>query len=245
MLNYLTQLRKWYTMKAWKRMLMDEQPGFTAIDIGCGEGQYIVPFCNKYNKANFIALDNRKSNDDFIKSFKIKNINSICLNIENETPNTKADLAICVGVMQYLSNDELALLNIYNSLKPNGQFLLYVPINGHYVTSFYPYIFKKYEQYESRNSRKRVYIEPEILNKLTAAGFKINYKTYTFGYAGKLSHELTNSCSTLIFSAPLYIKILASLALLILFPFIILLMFIDFYSKKSNGNGVLLKMIKR
>lgn len=243
-LNYLTQLRKWHIMQAWMQMLEKRKPDFTAIDIGSGEGQYIIPFCKTYPSAQFFALDNRTSNELFINAFKIKNLKSICLDIEKSAPETKADLAICIGVMPYLENDEAALLNIHHSLKDNGQFLLYLPINGHHVTSIYPYIFNRYAQYESVNNRRRVYQEREILSKLEAAGFRLTKKTYTFGYAGKLSHELTNSCTTLIFSAPWLLKIIAGLLLVVLFPFILLLMIIDFNTIKSTGNGVLLELVK-
>ena len=73
-LNYLVQLRKWYIYPLWKKMLVDASPNFIAMDIGSGEGQYIIPFCKQFTKANFMAIDIRTSNFDFINSFKINNI---------------------------------------------------------------------------------------------------------------------------------------------------------------------------
>ncbi len=238
--NYLVQLRKWYVIKSWNNVLKNSKESFTAIDFGCGEAQYIVPFCSHYKNSSFIALDNNIYNKEFCDAFKFKNLTSICVDLEKEQNLIKADLALSVGVFQYLKNDDIALLNIYKSLNNGGRFLLYVPINGNFITQFYPYIFNKYNQYESINNRKRVYTENEILLKLNTVGFNIISKTYTYGWAGKLSHELLNSCTTLIISANFSIKIVSFLALLFLFPIILLLMIIDFNTNKTNGNGILI-----
>lgn len=242
--NYLTQLRKWYVMQEWKLMLANTQNKFTVIDIGCGEGQYIVPYCTNYPSAQFIGFDNRKSNQVFCDSLGIPNLSVFCLDIETQEPNAEADLAICIGVLQYLKHDVQALINIYSCVKPGGQFLLYVPINGMFLTKFYPFIFKKFAQYESINDRKRVYTEKEITDKINLVGFEIINKSYTYGTAGKLSHELMNSCTTIILSAHLVYKILAGVILILLIPVIFSLMVFDFYSKKSEGNGLLLQLRK-
>ncbi len=243
--NYLIQLRKWYVMQEWKQILANAPAKFTVIDFGCGEGQYIIPFCTNYPAAQFIGLDYKKSNQIFCDSLAIPNLSNICMDIETVSPKANADLAICIGVLQYLKNDVQALTNIYSSIKPKGQFLLYIPINGFFITKIYPFIFNKYTQYESINDRKRVYTEKEITNKLEQVGFEITKKIYTYGNAGKLSHEILNSCTTIILSAHFIYKILAFVTLILMIPFIITLMLIDFYSKKTEGNGLLLQLCKK
>lgn len=238
--NYLTQLRKWYVIKEWKNLLKNTSQNYTAIDIGSGEAQYIIPFCNQFKKSNFIALDYNIYNIQFCKKFKIPNLKTTHADIEQLSPKIEADFALCVGVLQYLKKDEQALTNIYKLLKPNGSLLVYVPINGKFLTNFYPFIFKKYAQYESENNRVRVYQEEEIISKLNLVGFKIISKTYTYGWAGKLSHEILNSCSTLIISANWLIKLFAIIVLILMFPIILFLMVIDFNTIKKTGNGILI-----
>jgi len=239
--NYFTQLRKWYTMVAWQRLIKESPPNAVIMDFGAGEAQYLVPFCKQYPTKTFYALDNRKSNVQFCEAFAYPNLMTEWVDIEKNPSTVQADLGLCVGVMQYLENDQLALKNIQRSLKPGAPLLLYVPINGLLLTNIYNYVFKRYAQYESINERKRVYREDELTQKLDQAGFSMLQKTYTYGFWGKLSHEWLNTCSTLIFSAAIPLKLLAILILIPSLPIILTFMGLDFVSKKKDGNGLLVE----
>lgn len=239
--NYFTQLRKWYTMIAWQRLIKESPQNAIIMDFGAGEAQYLVPFCKHNPHKTFYALDNRKSNIQFCEAFAYSNLRTEWVDIEKNPSTIEADLGLCVGVMQYLENDQIALENIRKSLKPEAPLLLYVPINGQLLTRIYSFVFKRYAQYESINERKRVYREDELTQKLEQAGFTVLRKTYTYGFWGKLSHEWLNTCSTLIFSAAIPIKLLALLILFPCLPIILVFMGLDFVSKKKDGNGVLIE----
>lgn len=243
--NYATQLRKWYVMRVWQQLLKQAEPNAVVADFGAGEAQYLVPFCNEHAQKTFYALDNRISNVNFCEALGYTNLNASLLDIELNTFNLQADLGLCVGVMQYLEKDLLALTHMHQSLKPGATLLMYVPINGDLLTPFYKFVFKKYAHYESINQRKRVYQEHDLIEKLTEAGFWVKQKTYTYGFWGKLSHEWLNTCSTLIFSGPFAIKILALIFLIPSFSFILIFMALDYVSDKETGNGVLLELQKR
>jgi SAM-dependent methyltransferase len=189
-------------------------------------------------------LDVNAESIAFAKTLGANNLIPIQFDIEKNAATTKADVAICIGVLHYITNDVAALQNMYASLNRGGQLLVYVPITGEILTGFYRYIFNHYQQYESLNDRKRVYEESEILEKLSAAGFTIVSKRYAYGFWGKLSHELLNSCTTLYFSAIWPIKIIALISLLLLLPAIYLCMFFDLISTNTSGNGLLLKVAK-
>lgn len=243
-LNYLTQLRKWYVMSEWKSLLSVYQKPFTVVDFGSGEGQYIVPFAQQFANSTFIGADYHLPSVDLMKLFAIPNLEGKFLDLESDHMKEEADIGLCVGVLQYIDKDENALENMYKSLRDNGQLLLYVPINGKFITRLYTIIFQKFEQYECVNNRKRVYTEKEIIQKTETAGFAIRKKIYTYGSAGKLSHELLNSCTTLIVSGNYLFKLIAGFSLIALYPLIFLLMVTDFISNKSDGNGLLLILEK-
>jgi len=242
--NFATQLRKIYVMRAWKRLVKASDKAALIADFGAGEAQYLVPFCNSYPQKTFYALDNRDSNILFYEALGYSNLKASLVDLEHNAFTEQADLGICVGVMQYLENDMAALLNIYQSLKPGATLLLYVPINGIILTAVYKQILIRWQHYETINKRKRVYSEDDLLFKLKEAGFSVQHKTYTYGYFGKLSHEILNSLSTIIFSGTNLLKIIAVLLFPICFPFIICFMGIDFILPKTNGNGVLLELKK-
>lgn len=243
-LNYLTQLRKWYVMREWKSVLSSMPSPFTVVDFGCGEGQYIVPLTQQFASSTFIGADYHQPSVELMDLFSIPNLSGRILNLESDQLKEEADLALCIGVLQYIDNDQLALDNMFKSLRKNGQLLLYVPINGQFLTTIYKSIFERFEQYESVNNRKRVYTEKEIIAKCENSGFIITQKVYTYGTAGKLSHELLNSCITLIVSGNYLLKIIAGICLVLFYPLVLLLMMVDYFSNKSDGNGLLLILEK-
>jgi hypothetical protein len=71
--NYFTQLRKWYIIPVWKKLLEKSDANAIIMDFGAGEAQYIVPFCRKNSYKTFYAIDNKKSNINFCQSSKSKN----------------------------------------------------------------------------------------------------------------------------------------------------------------------------
>ncbi|MBC7651003.1 MAG: class I SAM-dependent methyltransferase [Deinococcales bacterium] len=242
--NYFTQLRKWYIIKEWQQILEQANENFVAIDFGSGECQYLVPFCSRFAHATFYATDINVSNIAFSNSLQIDNLKSVELDIEKKFIDVNANVAICVGVLHYIEDDRAALQNINKSLSAGALLLLYVPINGTIITQVYSYIFKKYSQYESLNNRQRIYLESDITEKLLNTGFNIQSKKYAYGFWGRLSHELLNSFTTLVFSAVWPVKILAYCGLLLCLPIIILFMLFDFLSNNKTGNGLLIKAIK-
>lgn len=243
-LNYLTQLRKWYVVREWKSVLSSLPAPFTVVDFGCGEGQYIVPLTRKFTSSTFIGADYHPPSVELMGLFAIPNLSGKLINLESDHLKEEADIGLCVGVLQYIDKDDIALENMYKSLGDNGQLLLYVPINGKFITRLYTIIFQKFEQYESVNNRKRVYTEKEIIQKTETAGFAIRKKIYTYGTAGKLSHELLNSCTTLIVSGNYLLKIIAGICVILFYPVVLLLMVVDYFSNKFDGNGVLLILKK-
>lgn len=243
-LNYLTQLRKWYVMCEWQSLLMNSKGSSTVVDFGCGEGQYLVPFTKQFPQSSFIGLDSHLPSVELMNQFGIANLSGQTFNLETDQLSERVDTGLCVGVMQYITQDEQALKNMHSSLRKGGKLLLYVPINGVFLTKIYPYIFQRFEQYETVNNRKRVYTETELLEKVERAGFTIANKIYTYGTAGKLSHELLNSCTTVIVSGNYLLKFLAGFCLILLYPLIFLLMMVDYFSHKSDGNGLLLILEK-
>jgi hypothetical protein len=243
-INYCFQYRKWTLIKTWKKALNKQPKAFVAADIGAGESQYLIPNCKQYPNAAFWAFDKHPESVLFNKQYPLKNLHSAVLDIEVECTKIKADLLLCVGVLQYIQNDEQALLHLYESLKNKGTAFLYVPINGKQYTRFYQWVFLNYPNYETLNHRKRIYTEQELINKISDAGFKIKNKEYTYGPIASISHEISSSLLVLLLQGNLFIKLLALPLLLAFFPIQILLYFVDYNTAKCTGNGLLMELIK-
>jgi 2-polyprenyl-3-methyl-5-hydroxy-6-metoxy-1,4-benzoquinol methylase len=243
-LNYCFQYRKWTLIRTWKKALKKQTNAFVVADIGAGESQFLIPFCKQYPKAEFWAYDKHLESVHFIKQYPLKNLYSTELDIEVESAKNKADLLLCIGVLQYIQNDEQALHHIYESLKKKGTAFLYVPINGKQYTRFYQWVFLNYPNYETLHYRRRIYTEQEIEDKLLKTGFKISNKTYTYGPLAAVSHEISTSLMVLFLQGNGIVKLLSLPLLVLFFPIQMLLYFIDFNTSKNTGNGLLLELIK-
>ena len=243
-LNYCFQFRKWTLIRTWKKALKNQSNSFVVADIGAGEAQYLIPFCEQYPNAEFWAFDKHLASVHFIKQYPLKNLHSAALDIEVECTKIKADLLLCFGVLQYIQNDQQALQHIYQSLNNKGTAFLYVPINGKQYTRLYQWVYLNYPNYETLHHRKRIYTELEIANKIISAGFKIKSKEYTYGPFAAISHEISTSLMVLMLQGNGIVKTLVFPLLLMFFPIQLLLYFIDFYTLKSTGNGLLLELEK-
>lgn len=239
-INFLLQLRKWHVFPAIEYMLRSSaQPGIW-IDIGCGEGQYLIPISKKFATWKMIGIDNNTSNIQFLKKLAPANTSLVLSDIETLPHQNKADIITCVGVLQYIEKDNTALQNIASMLKPNGKFLLYSPINGRLHLSLYKHFLNRYEHYETINDRKRIYQEKELTDKLIRAGFDIENRRFTYGYCGRISHEIQGIFLLSITSSPLIIRLMAGILFVPAMPLILLLMLIDYNIEHRSGNGVLI-----
>lgn len=238
-LNNYVQLRKWTILSVWKKTLKKLPKNFIAIDIGAGESQYLIPFCNRYSKSQFWAIDKEPQSVSFNKNYPCNNLYSEQIDIEFEKIEIRADVLLCVGVLQYIEKDVQALQNMHAALKKDATCLVYVPINGKQITGFFNWVSKRYPNYEHIHNRQRIYSETELIDKLKNTGFEPISKKYTYGFWGILSHEISTGLYLLLIHGNLLIKSMATLAIVLFIPINIICMVLDYITPKKQGNGLL------
>ncbi|NDC41618.1 MAG: class I SAM-dependent methyltransferase [Chitinophagia bacterium] len=246
---YLSQFRKWYLFPLIAKLLRKSRQPFTYMDIGCGEGQFLFPFAEKYPESQFIAFDRSANNvafyDLYIASKPFKNVVPVRGSIDTYCETAMADFIACIGVLHFVESDEQSLKNIYNLLKPGGQVLLQVPVNGRTVLPWYRFAQQHLGNYDNIQHRQRHYQQDEFLAKVAHAGLHISEVTYTSGFAGILAHELFNIPFLYYINKGVLHKIAAFVAFNLLFPFIMLLYFIDYCGTgKATGNGIIVLATK-
>lgn len=219
----------------------------TLLDAGCGEGFFVLPNAKKFPQINFTGWDKNKDHLFFGKHYsqvqKLKNTTFESNDLTAPTSKIKADILLCIGTLQYIENDKLVLSNFYNSLNRNGTAFIYSPINGKMILPIYRHYFNKKNHYEKEQNRKRVYSEKEISAKINRAGFRIVDKKYTYGNLGIIGHEIYSMFLIGITNGGFFSWLFIILLFLFL-PIILLLIYLDLFIKKSNGNGVLLILKK-
>lgn len=243
-INYFFQLRKWHVSVLIKKVIKSSAKRGTWLENGCGEGQYLVPISRKFRFWKCVGMDIKESNITFLRKL-IPEVQLIHDNIEFSKYDEKADLITCIGVLQYVGNDHIALTNMAKLLKDNGKCILYVPVNGQIHSALYSHLLDKNEHYEKVNERQRIYTVPELIKKVNDGGFNCETSISTYGICGRLSHELTQSLMILITTSQWLVKILSIFTLLFISPLIILLMTIDYNLKHSYGNGIVMILTKK
>jgi len=244
--NRLTTLRTWYVHQAI-RQEMRKQP-YQILDIGVGEGQYLWWMKRKWPQKEYTAIDKHYPHlvfADFYRTYKsYEHITLTLADVEWIGVENMADFAICVGVLQYVNDDEEALKNMYKLLNPGGSLLLYVPVNGKTLFACYRRWITSLPNYELLQMRKRIDQPEEVLRKVSDAGFELVYQKNTYGKWGIAAYELYNG----LFYGVLYgkrgRKLVSGVLLLFILPLLGLMMGIDFLGKRKEGNGLLMVLKK-
>ncbi len=239
--NWITQLRKWYVYPAIKKELDNLKAGSTVVDLGCGEGQFLFPFAQKYPQINFIALDTNAETVSFLQSYikclGLKNVNLHLDSITSFTIDKPIDFGWCIGVMHYIIEEEKAVEKMGTCKK----LLLYQPVNAKRETQFYRWVKNTYENYDKQHKMQRIY-HTEQLCKLFQSSFDIVVKRACYGKNGRWSHGVLDGLLILILHAPVFVKLIAIVVLPIIYPIVFVGMILDIQSKIDDGNGLLLQL---
>jgi 2-polyprenyl-3-methyl-5-hydroxy-6-metoxy-1,4-benzoquinol methylase len=248
LLHYLFQLRKWYVTKHLSKLLKTLPKTFKLMDLGCGEGLFLFPFAQLYPNAHFLGIDKIESNVKLCRAYaNAKNLTGVQIElatIESMNLENAFDVAICIGVFQYIDDDKKAIECIYKALSPGGRFFLYTPINNRVILPFYRKIQESYANYETVQGMKRIYSEEMVQDLGKDAGFSVQERVLTYGFWGNLGHEITSLCLLFVVQWGFPLNILAVLMFVLLYPFILLCMCIDFIFPVRKGNGLLLVLHK-
>jgi len=247
-LNYLIQLRKWYVVSEIKKLLQTQNEPFTLLDVGCGEGQYIFPLATKYKTAYFSGIDKYDMNIQFCKRLAVVNNNHNII-FKNESAENIAEtdfytIILFIGVLQYVANDQFVMSKLYNALQQNGRLLMYVPVNNKVITPFFRYLANTFDNYETVQNRQKIYTADQLITLFSKQGFSIEKEVITFGFFGKISNEILNSFLILINRVHIILALWLSVIFILIYPFYLLFMLIDFLLPNDDGNGRLFLLKK-
>lgn len=155
----------WYNN--WLYLLIKEHLKGEILEIGAGIGNFTNLLAKK---GEVTAID---VSSEYIK--ELKNLHGEIAEIgfgdieegKYFFNNKEFDSAVCLNVLEHIKNDNKALKNIYNLLKPGGRFVLLVPAH-----SF------AYGELDKNLGHERRYTIKGAKKKLKSAGFKIKKARY-------------------------------------------------------------------
>jgi SAM-dependent methyltransferase len=248
LLRYLTQLREWYIARELKTILRDSRVK-SVMDAGCGYGEYTYFVASRFRDVQVTALemDGRLATDveEFTRRSGMKNVRVVQGDVLGLDCRETFDLVLCGSVLEHIEEDETAISRLAAALKPGGVLLVYVPTAARRILPH----FRRFEAEgrvagEGDFGHVQSYKEDTLAEKIRKTGLSVQRSVRTYGYFGALAYEILytflphSSRFTWKhwFVLPPYF--------LLLHPFVLLLMYLDFRRDNAWGNGLMVVSMK-
>ncbi len=245
--NDLVFQRNWILWPKLHKALRCLPSGATICDAGAGEGHHLIRLAKKYPNLHFIGIDLLPSNIEMLealkKHYKIRNLKLVEGNLEMRLP-FKANFIYCIGVLQYIHNDQNALNHLADNLQNKGCIFVYSPVNDIIKWGFYKRARENWPHYELSQNRQRVY-NSDLLNRLfKESKLKVLTEEKHIGYFGIWAHEFYSTLFLNLQFGHVLLKPFWGIGIIILLPIISLLKLIDMNSKKEPCNAIFFELIK-
>ena len=237
----LTTLREWYIHRALNRILRKRRCEVAALDAGFGLGQHTYDLARRaeVTRVTAIELDGVQVSDMayFLHSEGFVNVDLRAGDIQEVELYGSFDLIVCCSVLEHLTDDVTLLRRFHSLLTPGGNLLIYVPTSEQRVLKCLenkiavmtralgealPHGHVRYDQ------------PPALLQKLAQTGFDITGVEISYGPWGRLAYDVVTMVQ---FSR--FFKVIFPVYLILIHPFVMILMLVDFYRKNEEGNGLL------
>jgi SAM-dependent methyltransferase len=241
----LLLLRTWHVKKALRKISWQMPGEATVLDAGSGFGQYTWRMSRMNNKWNIKAIDINTEQIEDCNSFFSKTGLSDRVTFQTSDLTTlnesdRYNLILSVDVMEHIEEDLLVFQNFYNSLKRDGILLISTPSDkgGSDVNS------DSDESFIDEHVRDGYSIS-DITEKLSSAGFSDVKTDYTYGAPGNISWRISMKYPVKMLNASYLYFIILPVYYLILFPFSLILNFLDLRLTHKTGTGLLVTARKK
>lgn len=204
--SYIFSLRREYVLS------MFDCNGGKVLDIGCGPAvlteELLKRDCRVWNNdISPVMVDKARQRLLFVKG--AENVKLNVGDIENlEFQDNFFDFVLCIGVLEYLSEDNKALNEIFRVLKPGGYAILSVPnmaspfvlleqavvFLGKMVLKFFPGVTQKNSLLFNKDITDRYYLPWNFRAELRKKGFKVTdnkFHIYRLAFLNLLSERLS------------------------------------------------------
>jgi 2-polyprenyl-3-methyl-5-hydroxy-6-metoxy-1,4-benzoquinol methylase len=239
----LLLLRAWHIQRELNKWSKEVSNKAHILDAGSGFGQYTYWLSSKNRNWNILAVDVKQEQvcdcNKFFNTIKRENVLFKVEDLVTYKRDQAFDLILSVDVMEHIEEDVQVFENFHHSLKPGGMLLISTPsdqggsdVHGDDEQSFI-------EEHVRDGYNKQ-----EIKDKLKSAGFSKVKVHYSYGNPGKISWRLSMKYPLLMLNVSKLFFILIPFYYLLVFPFCLVLNYIDTHSAHSSGTGLIVKAWK-
>lgn len=232
-------LRSWYIRALLKKYgaPFEQKQQWTLLDAGCGFGQYDRFILKQFNKVQVSAVDVKKDyladcRHYFANQIKNNRITFAQADLLNFKEGSAFDMAICVDVLEHITEDVQVMENIQQSLKEGGYFIMHSP-------SIYSEEDAGEEESFVDEHARTGYSRQDITEKMEQAGLTPVEVAYTYGPKGHLAWQLLIKYPMLWMNAiKLWALPIMALWYVFTLPLGLVLMKLDMSDKNEKGTGI-------
>ena len=242
-------LRTWHVHKEIRKIKPFFKNGLHVLDAGAGFGQYSYWILKKFKKTKITAIDISQSHVDKAQPFFDQSgfkgrAQFKQADLTKYSAEGSFDVIISFDVMEHIQEDRKVFINFYKSLKNGGLLIISTPSDqgGSGV-----------HDHEHKNVGNASFIDEhvrdgygveEIKEKLNTAGFSKVEVKFTYGIPGKLSWILLMKFPISLLNISKLYFILLPFYWIIVFPFCLILNYVDIMIKHKSGTGLMVKAFK-
>lgn len=247
--NTVIILRNWYVRKELHNVLEPIKKDASMLDAGCGLGDFALYCAKSYPALTVVGIDSSLFNvqlaESLRKRVRLDNVRFERADLLHYRPEPKFDTILCSAVLQSIEDDRQALRSISGALKTGGYLLLYTPIRYKRFLPFFAeledaYLDRFFYSYNNGFSHHR-YSAQDVITKVQTTGLTIEHKSFSHGVCGAIAFELYSLFLIILKRCPSFLLfVLVPLYGLLLFPIQMILMAIDYFVRKTDGNGLLI-----
>lgn len=230
-------LREWHVKRELRRQLADAKAPFRIYDAGSGFGQYSYYMARKFPEVSIYAVDVKDEQiDDCRRFFGARGVTNCSFAVEDllRSAHTSAfDFILSVDVMEHIEDDRSVFRNFFRALKPGGRLFINTPsdLGGSDAES------PDAESFIGEHARNG-YNEAEMLEKLGAEGFRVEYVRYTYGPYGSAAWRLGIKYPMQMLNVSRAFFLILPLYYLVSLPFVLPLMYLDYALPNPKGTGL-------
>ncbi len=209
-------------------------------DVGCGDGQFSL-FEVDHTNHILVGTDRNLKWLQFLTEYTHKSGRTrfeYHLLGEEAPLNLQFDRIYCFAVLPCVVNVSNSFETFYANLKDHGVLHVYVPVNFKIEIPLYRKMFNKFHHSEKGQNRTQIFTKVEILNYAKAAQLKPIYMRETYGYFGRIGHELWSMTTMLLGSSKIWHNLLGLVVIFPIFFLLQILKYVDLNQTIKNGNGL-------
>ena len=231
-------LRSWYVRRELLKIRnVFGQKEISIYDAGSGYGQYTY-FMTKHLKPcsiNSVDVKEQWINDskEFFNRQKISNVKFAIEDLTKIEHRNRFDLIVCIDVMEHIDEDKKVFHNFYNALNKGG----YLLINSPSIFGGSDVHDEQDKSFISEHARDG-YSQEDLEHKLIPMGFSTYRSRYTYGFWGDKAWRLGIKYPMVMLNMSKAFFIILPFYYLATFPFTLLMMNMDFFSKNKVGSGI-------